>query len=54
MADIFDTLKEDIFDKVDSQKTQSIGDKITNYILPQWLTQAKFEQDKYNIYGDIG
>ncbi len=52
--DVFDSVKMDIFDKVDSQKTQNIADKITNYVLPQWLTEEKFEKDNYNLWGDVG
>jgi hypothetical protein len=63
MANIFDTLenkqtKSNIFDKVtpiyETKKTQNVVDKVTNYVFPSWLTEAKFEKDKYNVYGDIG
>lgn len=63
MADIFDTLDNkqsqgDVFDKVspiyENSKTQNVIDKVTNYVFPSWLTEANFDKDKYNIYGDIG
>lgn len=54
MADIFDTLEKDVFDEIELQKTPNIIDKITNYIFPQWMTEEKFEKDKYNLWGDIG
>jgi len=39
---------------IEANKTQTIVDKITNYVFPKWMTEAKFEQDKYNLWGDIG
>ena len=39
---------------IETNKTQTVIDKITNYVFPKWMTEAKFEQDKYNLWGDIG
>jgi hypothetical protein len=56
MPDIFDeiapnTQKGDIFDEIVTKP--NIAERVTNYVFPQWLTEAQFQGGQQNIYGDI-
>ena len=32
---------------------KKVAENVTNYTLPQWLTEAEFQPNQYNLYGDI-